>query len=136
MCFIKNGTSAGKQVRIFSADVRDFESVEKAVSEIGRVDVLICSHGISIPKAFVDCSVKEMNEMLDINLRGNLNVVKAILPSMKSRSDSSFASIAIVSSQAGQVTSSSARKLHLMRYWFSLFEVKVNHLFFLSKLSA
>ena len=109
MCYSETRISTGKQIRVFSADVKDFESVKKAVAEIGRVDILICSHGVSVAKTFLDYSLEEINNVLDINLRGNLNIIKAILPSMKSREDSSFASIAIVSSQAGQVISYSVR---------------------------
>ncbi|KAE8723119.1 3-dehydrosphinganine reductase TSC10A [Hibiscus syriacus] len=41
--------------------------------------------------------------MLDVNLMGSFNVIKAALPFMKQRMDRLPASIALISSQAGQV---------------------------------
>ncbi|MCO5583433.1 hypothetical protein L7F22_037344 [Adiantum nelumboides] len=97
---IANAT--GKEVNIYCADVNDFESVSAVAREAGSIDILICSHGISIPKSLEDASLVEINQMLDTNLRGNLHVIKAMLPSLKNRKDH-CGSIAIISSQAGQV---------------------------------
>ncbi|PWA88187.1 Glucose/ribitol dehydrogenase [Artemisia annua] len=41
--------------------------------------------------------------MIDVNLIGTINLVKAVLPGMKNRSDRKPVSIALTSSQAGQV---------------------------------
>ncbi|MCO5584230.1 hypothetical protein L7F22_038154 [Adiantum nelumboides] len=98
---IANAT--GKEVNIYCADVNDFESVSAVAREAGSIDILICSHGISIPKSLEDASLVEINQMLDTNLRGNLHVIKAMLPSLKNRKDDHCGSIAIISSQAGQV---------------------------------
>ncbi|KAH7387528.1 hypothetical protein KP509_16G027400 [Ceratopteris richardii] len=95
--------STGKEVRVFSADVKNLKSLSNVATEAGPIDVLICSHGVAIPKTFEDSSLDEINHMLDTNLRGNLYVIKAMLPSLKNRKDNYPASIAIVSSQAGQV---------------------------------
>ncbi|MCO5549465.1 hypothetical protein L7F22_002936 [Adiantum nelumboides] len=95
--------ATGKEVNIYCADVNDFESVSAVAREAGPIDILICSHGISIPKSLEDASLVEINLMLDTNLRGNLHVIKAMLPSLKNRKDDYCGSIAIISSQAGQV---------------------------------
>ncbi|KAI5067070.1 hypothetical protein GOP47_0017598 [Adiantum capillus-veneris] len=95
--------ATGKEVKIYCGDVKDFESVSAIAREAGSIDILICSHGISIPKSLEDSSLDEINHVLDTNLRGNLHVIKAMLPSLKNRKDDQFASIAIISSQAGQV---------------------------------
>lgn len=100
---ISIASSTGKEVKIYCGDVKDFESVRAVADQAGPIDILICSHGISIPKAFEDSSLDDINHMLDTNLRGNLHVIKAMLPSMRNRKDDQCASIAIVSSQAGQV---------------------------------
>lgn len=95
--------STGKDVKIYCGDVKDFESVSSVARQAGAVDILICSHGISIPKSLEDSSLDEINHVLDTNLRGNLHVIKAMLPCLKNRKDDHYASISIVSSQAGQV---------------------------------
>lgn len=95
--------ATGKDVRVFSADVKDFDSIKAVAQQAGPVDVLICSHGVSVPKALEDLSMEEVNHMLDTNLRGTLHVIKAMLPFMKNRRDHHPASIVLFSSQAGQV---------------------------------
>ncbi|KAG6549803.1 hypothetical protein Mapa_008784 [Marchantia paleacea] len=96
------------QVYGYSADVKDFSSVEKALAEavekLGPMDVLICSHGVSAPARFEDTPLDSMYHMLDTNLKGNLHCIKAAIPHMKSRTSEDPGCISIVSSQAGQVS--------------------------------
>ncbi len=94
------------QVNAYSADVKDFASVKKAFeaacSESGNVTAVVLSHGVAVPGTFEDTSIETMEHMLDTNLKGNIHAIKAALPFIKS-SKSAPASIAIFSSQAGQV---------------------------------
>ncbi|BBM97269.1 3-dehydrosphinganine reductase [Marchantia polymorpha subsp. ruderalis] len=96
------------QVYGYSADVKDFSSVEKALTEavekLGPIDVLICSHGVSTPARFEDTPLDSMYHMLDTNLKGNLHCLKAAIPHMKSRISEGPGCISIVSSQAAQVS--------------------------------
>ncbi|TYI28502.1 hypothetical protein ES332_A05G249200v1 [Gossypium tomentosum] len=78
------------EVSIFSADVRDYDAVERAINEAGSIDVLVVNHGVYYT-------------MVDVNLMGSFNVIKAALPLMKDRKDKGPASIALMSSMAGQV---------------------------------
>lgn len=91
---------------MYSADVKSFASINKAieaaVSESGIVELLVLSHGVSVPGTFEERSLEEMDHMIDTNLRGNIHAIKAALPHIKS-SKGAPASIAIFSSQAGQV---------------------------------
>jgi NADP-dependent 3-hydroxy acid dehydrogenase YdfG len=100
------GTCVVMQVNAYSADVKDFASVKKAFdaacSESGNVTAVVLSHGVAVPGTFEDTSIETMEHMLDTNLKGNIHAIKAVLPFIKS-SKSAPASIAIFSSQAGQV---------------------------------
>jgi len=93
------------KVNVYSADVKSFASINKAieaaVSESGIVELLVLSHGVSVPGTFEERSLEEMDHMIDTNLRGNIHAIKAALPHIKS-SKGAPASIAIFSSQAGQ----------------------------------
>ncbi|KAK8488914.1 hypothetical protein V6N13_024709 [Hibiscus sabdariffa] len=93
----------GVDVGIFAADVRDYDAVKRAVVEAGPVDVLVVNQGIFVPQELKKQDLDEVKLMIDVNLVGSFNVVKAALPSMKGRKDSRPASIALMSSQAGQV---------------------------------
>ncbi|CAK9251938.1 unnamed protein product, partial [Sphagnum jensenii] len=94
------------EVNAYSADVKDFASMKKAFeaacSESGNVTAVVLSHGVAVPGTFEDTSIETMEHMLDTNLKGNIHAIKAALPFIKS-SKSAPASIAIFSSQAGQV---------------------------------
>ncbi|KAK9050631.1 hypothetical protein SSX86_012540 [Deinandra increscens subsp. villosa] len=95
--------STGVDVAIVSADVRDFEAVKEAVESASPIDVLICNQGVFSSGELVSQEIKEVKDMIDVNLVGSFNLVKAALPGMKNRSDRRPVSIAFMSSQAGQV---------------------------------
>ncbi|CAJ1957069.1 unnamed protein product [Sphenostylis stenocarpa] len=89
-------------VAVFSTDVRDFEAVKRAVDEAGPIDVLLLNHGVFVGLELEKMELSEVKFTLDVNLMGTLNFIKAALPAMKNRKDPLPASIALVSSQAGQ----------------------------------
>ncbi|KAF8093298.1 hypothetical protein N665_0385s0045 [Sinapis alba] len=95
--------ATGVEVATFSADVRDYDAVSKAVEESGPVDVLIVNQGVFTAKELEKHSVEDVKFTIDVNLVGSFNVVKAALPAMKARQGRGPGSIALVSSQAGQV---------------------------------
>lgn len=95
--------STGLDVAIFSADVQDFIAVQKAVKEAGPIDVLICNQGVFVPQELETQELEEIRFMIDVNLMGCFRLIKAALPGMKNRKDGLPASIALMSSQAGQV---------------------------------
>ncbi|XP_020526878.1 3-dehydrosphinganine reductase TSC10A isoform X4 [Amborella trichopoda] len=96
------------RVRVLIADVRDFEGVKRVVEEASAggppVDVLVCNQGVFVPQELESQEMDTAKYMVDINLIGTLHLIKAVLPQMKHRDDPSTpASIALMSSQAGQV---------------------------------
>ncbi|KAL4559312.1 hypothetical protein LXL04_031450 [Taraxacum kok-saghyz] len=95
--------STGIDVGIVSADVCDFEAVKEAVETVGPIDILICNQGVFVAQELDNQDIKDIRGMIDINLIGSFNLVKAALPGMKNRTDRKPVSIAFMSSQAGQV---------------------------------
>lgn len=95
--------ATGIDVAVFAADVRDYEAVKKAVEEAGAIDVLILNHGVFTALELEKMELSEVKFTIDVNLMGTLNMIKAALPAMKARKDPLPASIALMSSQAGQV---------------------------------
>lgn len=95
--------ATGIDVAVFAADVRDFDAVQRAVEEAGLIDVLIVNQGVFVPQELERQSLDEVRFMVDVNLMGTFNMIKAVLPMMKNRGDRGPASIALMSSQAGQV---------------------------------
>ncbi|XVE67734.1 hypothetical protein DITRI_Ditri09bG0012300 [Diplodiscus trichospermus] len=95
--------STGVDVSIFSADVRDYDAVQEAVNDAGPIDVLVVNQGVFVARELERQGLDEVRFMIDVNLMGSFNVIKAALPLMKKRKDRGHASIALISSQAGQV---------------------------------
>ena len=93
----------GVDVGIFAADVCDYDAVKRAVVDAGPIDVLVVNHAVFGPQEFEKQGLDKVKLMIDVNLMGSFNVIKAALPSMKGRKDLQPASIALMSSQVGQV---------------------------------
>lgn len=78
----------GHTVRVWLADVSNYEAFDKALkavaTEWGRIDVLVNNAGMVAPPAsFVDTDPKDWDRMIDVDFKGVLNGVKASVPHMK-----------------------------------------------------
>jgi NAD(P)-dependent dehydrogenase (short-subunit alcohol dehydrogenase family) len=67
----------GSEVKVFQVDVNDEQSVirlvEKVVSEMGRVDILVNAHGTGFPKEPADkFPLEGWNYLFDLNVRGTM----------------------------------------------------------------
>jgi NAD(P)-dependent dehydrogenase (short-subunit alcohol dehydrogenase family) len=71
------------------ADVANFSEaqamVERAVKEMGHVDILVCSAGIFHFSPFLEITEKEWDEVLDVDVKGMFGVAQAALRSMVPR---------------------------------------------------
>lgn len=76
----------GKAVAI-QADATDSSAVNAAVDKtavtFGRIDILVNNAGTGIPKKFEDTTLQEMDQMINLNLRGALVATQAALKHMK-----------------------------------------------------
>lgn len=96
--------ATGRDIKVLSADVRKFEDVKRAVEEAGPIDVLVCNQGVFVPQELEEQEMEEIKFIIDVNLTGTFHLIKAALPGMrKNRAEKGPGSIALMSSQAGQV---------------------------------
>jgi NADP-dependent 3-hydroxy acid dehydrogenase YdfG len=77
---------AGMQARAVEADVRDFGSVQRAVAQVcadlGRIDVLVASAGLADQSRITSGSPERWQQVVQTNLLGIANSVRAVAPLM------------------------------------------------------
>ncbi len=84
---VKELTEAGHSAEYAELDVTRLDSVtafaDAALARHGRIDVLVNNAGV-MPLSPLDAlHVQEWNQMIDVNLRGVLHGIAAVLPAMR-----------------------------------------------------
>lgn len=82
-------------------DVSDMDSVSKAVSELGKIDLLINNAGISEIDLFTHIPQEKASRIMSTNLIGTMNCSRAVLPSMISRKSGCIINISSMWGQCG-----------------------------------
>ena len=84
-------------------DVRDQSALERivaaTVARFGRLDILVVNAGVGAYGPFLDLPAADLEEMIDVNVKGALYAVRAALPELL-RSDA--ADIVTIASEAGR----------------------------------
>ncbi|MFJ5770094.1 SDR family oxidoreductase [Psychrobacillus sp. NPDC093180] len=70
---------------------------EKALAELGNVDILVNNAGQMLTSTIRSGQVEEWEQMIDVNIKGVLYGIHAVLPSMLSQSSGHIINIASVS---------------------------------------
>lgn len=110
--------------RVFarSLDVRDREQIDSIVAQVmdrfGSIDILVNNSGLAVPETVEQITEAGWDKVLETNLRGVMQLVRAVLPHMTAND---FGDIINVSSQAGKhgyadVPSYCASKFGLLGY--------------------
>jgi NAD(P)-dependent dehydrogenase (short-subunit alcohol dehydrogenase family) len=77
------------------------QAADRAIEALGHVDVLINNAGITQPLKLMEIGAKDWDPVLDVNLRGVLNLSQALVPHMRERKRGSIACMSSVSAQRG-----------------------------------
>lgn len=81
----------GGRAHVFPLDVKNHKSIPLVVKEIqkkiGQVDVLINNAGVTVFKTFIDTTLGEFKNIVQTNLSGPIECIKAVLPGMIKRKD-------------------------------------------------
>ena len=87
-----------------ACDVRDEAACEAAVNRVaedfGGLDILVGNAGVVYGTPVMEITDAEYDQVLDVNLRGNFNMSRAVIPHLRHRGGGA---IVLMSSIAGQV---------------------------------
>lgn len=72
------------------------ECVENVIDRFGTIDVLINNAGVLYDKDFVEQSGKEIESMIDTNVKGLIKMTKAILPYFQGNNEGTVINIASI----------------------------------------
>ena len=100
---VKEVRALGRRAVKAVADVRSLSELQQAadtgVSELGKIDIVCANAGIGSWAVAWEMTEQQWKDMLDINLTGVFNTVRATLPSMVERREGG--SVVLTSSTAG-----------------------------------
>jgi len=105
---------------IIKADVRDFLEVKDAVSRVidryGFIDVLINNAGVTKEGLFLKTSLSELESVVDTNLKGAFNFIRAVAPYMVERGRGHIINVSSITGLKGRegLSAYSASKAGLM----------------------
>ena len=96
-------TSPSSQV--YTCDVSDpwqvKGMVERALSEFGRIDILINNAGFGLYQSLIDCPVDSIEAMVRTNFLGAVYCTKEVVPSMAKRRSGHIVNISSVAGKIG-----------------------------------
>lgn len=99
--------SLGEGTRGYMLDVRSedqcHEAVERATQELGDIGVLVSNAGVVQPRRVLEIARSDYDFVLNVNLRGTLNVAQAVLPKMVARNAGSVICISSITGQRGGI---------------------------------
>lgn len=88
-----------------ACDVTDADTCKSAVQELlsewGGIDILVNNAGITQPLKLLDITGADYDAVLDVNLRGTLNMSQAVIPAMRGKGSGSIVNMSSVSAQRG-----------------------------------
>jgi NADP-dependent 3-hydroxy acid dehydrogenase YdfG len=118
----------GGSVLVLPADVTDREqamdSIERTVSELGRIDTVVNNAGIMLLGPALDAPTEEWDRMVALNVQGVLYVTHAVLPHLvqaAARAPRQVADLVTISSTAGRVARPGASVYALTKFGITAF---------------
>jgi NADP-dependent 3-hydroxy acid dehydrogenase YdfG len=96
---VANIAKSGGKAEAIALDVSRKADVNKAAEQIlgrhGRIDLLVNSAGINVPKrSWADMELEGWDKLVEINLNGVLYCMHAVLPAMRAQQDGCIINVA------------------------------------------
>lgn len=98
--------AAGRRARVVRADVRDHaraaEVVRDAHAAFGRLDLLVCSAGVTADAATWKMTEAQWDEVIDVNLKGTWNYNRAVAEPFRAQRSGRIVNIASINGLRGK----------------------------------
>ena len=96
---VANIAKKGGKAEAIALDVSNKAEVNKAAEQIlakhGRIDLLVNSAGINVPKrSWADMELEGWDKLVEVNLNGVLYCMRAVLPAMRKQKDGCIINVA------------------------------------------
>ena len=95
----------GNAHRGYACDVTNreqcFATIEAILRDFGKIDALVNNAGITQPLKLMEIEPENYDAVLDVSLRGTLNMSQAVVPHFRSRGQGSIVCMSSVSAQRG-----------------------------------
>ena len=92
-------------IKVLQADVTDVNSVQKAISTLlnkeGHIDILINNAGMGISGSIEDSSHEAIHLQMSTNFMGYVNMIQAVLPSMRKQGNGTIVNISSIGGLMG-----------------------------------
>lgn len=100
-----SAASLGERHRAYRVDVTDKAACDKVIRDVerdfGRIDVLVNNAGITQPKRIADILPADYDAVLNVNLRGTLQMSQAAIAVFRRQKSGALICISSVSAQRG-----------------------------------
>lgn len=95
----------GRKAVPIVADVRNLnamkQAVNTAVSQLGRVDILVANAGIAIWNSFAEMKPDQWQSVIDVNLTGVANSMWAVIPQMQKQKSGKIIALTSIGGRIG-----------------------------------
>lgn len=94
----------GNEIHVCASDVSKptavQKSVEEAISSFGNIDILVNNAGIHKVGGFLDHSLEEFDQIMEVSIYGVFHVCQTVIPAMKSQGHGKVINIASTAGKA------------------------------------
>lgn len=102
-----NGSDAAS-TRVYAIDVADEQATSSMVADVlaawGRIDILVNNAGLVSPGTFEEVDTAEWQRLIDANLTGAYQLIRAVAPTMQAQRHGRIVNISSISAQTGGVS--------------------------------
>jgi short-subunit dehydrogenase len=112
---------------VLPLDVTDMDAIARAAREVGEVDILVPSAGVSQRSLAVETNLSTDRAIMELNYFGTIALTKAVLPSMLKRGAGHLAPISSVIGHVGvPLRSAYAASKHALHGFFNTLRAEVH----------